>query len=134
MAEAAIRTFAPQRSKTKAPTSRASASSSTPKTRMFRNDGAVWNQFESFVNMGTRLAGAREDSNDADVRGSTALKTGTLLPGQTIQLLPAEDSRIAYPCRVVWTTVPRPGRLSEAGLEFKTPWTVSRHDFSNTVA
>ena len=58
---------------------------------------------------------------------------GSLVPGQTVQLLPAEDSRNAYPCRVVWSNSPRAPRLSEAGLEFKTPWTASMQDLSNAV-
>ncbi len=59
---------------------------------------------------------------------------GALVPGQTIQLLPAEDSRSAYPCRVVWFKIPGPDRLSEAGLEFKTPWMTSHQGIINSLA
>lgn len=54
---------------------------------------------------------------------------GSLIPGQTIQLLPAEDARNAYPCRVVWFSPAGREGMSEAGLEFKTPWTISRQNF-----
>jgi len=73
-------------------------------------------------------------TTDISQAGARIKLKGILVPGQTIQLLPAEDSRIAYPCRVVWASPPGPERLREAGLEFKTPWTVSRQEFSNTLA
>ena len=58
---------------------------------------------------------------------------GTLVPGQTVCLLPAEDGRDEYPCRVVWAFTPTGlDRWSEAGLEFQTPWMASKRSaFTN---
>jgi hypothetical protein len=54
---------------------------------------------------------------------------GTLVPGQTVWLLPAEDGRHEYPCRVVWVFTPTGlDRWSEAGLEFQTPWIASKRN------
>jgi hypothetical protein len=70
---------------------------------------------------------------DISRSGARIKLKGTLIPGQSVHLLPAEDSRNSYPCRVVWFSSPGPERLSEAGLEFKTPWMVSKQDLSDTV-
>ncbi len=49
---------------------------------------------------------------------------GALVPWQTVDLVPAEaeGSWNTYPCRVVWSGH-GPELFSEAGIEFKTPWT-----------
>jgi hypothetical protein len=48
---------------------------------------------------------------------------GALVPGQTVDLVPAEaeGSWNTYPCRVVWSSHGTE-LFSDAGLEFKTPW------------
>ena len=64
---------------------------------------------------------------DMSQGGARIRLQGALIPGQTVSLLPSEDGRDAYPCRVAWwSNSSGPGRLSEAGLEFQTPWMVSK--------
>ncbi len=71
---------------------------------------------------------------DISQAGARIKFKGSLVPGQTVQILPDDDSRSAYPCRVVWSTPAQPERLSEAGLEFKTPWIVSRSGGDGKIA
>ena len=48
---------------------------------------------------------------------------GALVPGQTVTLIPTEDSSKLYPCRVVWVSPSGPQLYSEAALEF---WAVAK--------
>jgi hypothetical protein len=48
---------------------------------------------------------------------------GALVPGQTVTLMPREDSSKLYAFRVVWVSPSSPQLHSEAGLEF---WAVAK--------
>jgi len=68
---------------------------------------------------------SHEDRNvDMSKFGVRIRLGGALVPGQTVDLVPgeAEGSWNTYPCRVVWSSH-GPELFSDAGLEFKTPWT-----------
>ncbi len=51
---------------------------------------------------------------------------GSLISGQTVDVVPAEGSWNSYPCRVVWSRAVGSEFFNDAGLEFKTPWTAAK--------
>lgn len=60
---------------------------------------------------------------DVSTLGARIRSGGTLAAGQSVELILTEGSWNVYPCRVVWANAAGLRPSSEAGLEYKTPWT-----------
>jgi PilZ domain-containing protein len=73
-----------------------------------------------------RKIGQTVSTIDISPLGVRVRSNGTLMPGHTVELIPAEGSWNSFPCRVVWTSPPGPELFSDSGLEYKTPWTAAK--------
>jgi hypothetical protein len=61
---------------------------------------------------------------DVSTLGVRVRSGGTLAAGQSVEVILTEGSWNVYPCRVGWVSATAPEQpMSEAGLEYKTPWT-----------
>jgi PilZ domain-containing protein len=63
---------------------------------------------------------------DVSTLGVRVRSGGALAAGQSVELILTEGSWNVYPCRVVWVGATAPESTSDAGLEYKTPWTAVR--------
>ncbi len=62
--------------------------------------------------------GQRVSTVDACPLGVRIRSFGALVRGQTVSLIPREDSSKCYPCRMGWVSPLSPRLSSQAGLEF----------------
>jgi hypothetical protein len=91
--------------------------SARPNTR--RSDRVPVNlQMELFLESQTGKIRQKVSVVDMSLLGVRIRSGGTLVPGQTVTLIPSERSFNVYPCRVVWVGPPGPELYSDAGLEF----------------
>ncbi len=85
-----------------------------------RRSGRVPANLQMEVLLNTQSAKLRQKVSTVDMSllGVGIRVCGSLVPGQTVTLIPSESSPNVFPCRVVWVKPLGSELYSQVGLEF----------------